>query len=706
MDEDEPVMHRPTPLSFAVLVLAFWSLSACRSRDVATEILWDTWGVPHIFGNNAEDAFRAFGWAQMHAHGNLVLRLYGQARGRGAEYWGTGYLETDRWVRTMDVYRRAQSWYEAQSPGFRASLDAFAEGMNGYAREHPDRIADEVELVLPVDAVDVLAHTQRVIHFGFVVGSNVARGAELALSGGSNTWAVGPSRSASGNTMLLQNPHLPWSGPSLFYEAHIVLPDVNVYGSTLVGFPVLAIAFNDHLGWSHTVNRSDGADLFELELVDGGYRWDGETRAFDVEHHRILVREPGGGRREEELTVRSSVHGPVVAESNGRAVALRVVGRDSPGMLEEWWDMGRAASLTEFEDALRRLQIPTFTVMYADDRGHILYFFGGRVPRRSRGDVNFWAGLVPGNTSDTLWEDVLSYEELPRLVDPQSGWLQNSNDPPWTSTHPAELDAGDFPPYVAPEFMHFRAQHSAQLLAEDAEISLEELLAYKHSTRMLMADRVLDDLIEAARAHGGPMVRRAADVLEAWDRNADAHSRGGVLFRRWADAWTEDHRLTEIPLLFQTRWDNQSPHRTPDGIADPMGAARILATTARELQETYGAVDVSWGEVYRIQYGGRDLPANGGPGEPTGILRAATFAPSDGDRFRIVAGDSYYAVIEFSDPVKARVLTAYGNATQPHSSHVGDQLELFAEKAMRPVWRTRSEIEQNLEHREMLSPSS
>ncbi len=277
--KDEPVKHR---LSLAALALALSSLSACRSRDVSTEILWDTWGVPHIFANRPEDAFRAFGWAQMHSHGDLVLRLYGQARGRGAEYWGADYLETDRWVHRMDVYRRAKSWFEAQSPGFRSNLNAFAEGMNAYAREHPDRIADEVELVLPVDAVDVLAHTQRVIHFTFVVGSNVARRAEHALPGGSNTWAIGPSRTASGNTMLLQNPHLPWSGLFLFYEANIVLPGVNVYGSTLVGFPVLVIAFNDHLGWSHTVNRSDGADLFELELNDAGYQRDGESRGFGV----------------------------------------------------------------------------------------------------------------------------------------------------------------------------------------------------------------------------------------------------------------------------------------------------------------------------------------------------------------------------------------------------------------------------------------
>lgn len=698
--------HRLSILLSVAFVLALSPLGACRSESVGTEILWDTWGVPHIFGDSPGEAFRAFGWAQMHAHGDLVLRLYGQARGRGAEYWGAEYLESDRWVRTMDIHGRAKAWYEEQSPAFRTQLDAFADGINAYAREHPGRIADDVEVVLPVDAVDVLAHTQRVIHFTFVAGVGVVDGAQHLLARGSNTWAVGPSRTESGHALLLQNPHLPWSGLFLFFEAHIALSDVNVYGATLIGFPVLAIAFNDHLGWSHTVNRVDGADLFELERVDGGYRWEGDSRPFEVDHHTILVREPGGSQREESLAVRRSVHGPVVAESEERAVALRVVGLGSPGMLEEWWDMGRATNLAEFEDALERLQIPTFTVMYADRAGHILYFLGGRVPRRSRGDVTYWAGMVPGHSSDTLWDDVLAYDELPRLLDPRSGWLQNANDPPWASTHPAELRAEDYPPYLPPEFMHFRAQQSARLLDEDARISFEELVEYKHSTHMLMAERVMDDLLEAARAHGGPMARQAAEILERWDRRADADSRGAVLFHRWATAWTEDHRLAEIPLLFRRQWDEEWPLSTPDGIADPMGAARILDAAARDLEKTYGALDISWGEVFRLQRGDRDLPANGGPGEPSGILRAASFSPSSEHRFRMVAGDSYYAIIEFSDPVRARVLTAYGNATQPDSPHVGDQLELFARKDMRPAWRTRSEVEENLERREVLPPGS
>ena len=155
---------------FPALLLLFsfvLILSADIYRPVTglqpTEILWDSYGIPHIYGKNSQSLFRAFGWAQMESHGNLLLRLYGQARGKAAEYWGENYLESDLWVRTMGIPVRARRWYNAQSPIFRRYLDAFAAGINAYAREHPERIDDSMEMVLPVSAVDVLAHIQRVV---------------------------------------------------------------------------------------------------------------------------------------------------------------------------------------------------------------------------------------------------------------------------------------------------------------------------------------------------------------------------------------------------------------------------------------------------------------------------------------------------------------------------------------------------------------
>ena len=134
-----------------------------------SEILWDNYGVPHVYGVDDLDAFQAFGWAQMQSHGDLILRLYGQARGRAAEYWGEDYLESDKWVVTMDIPQRGKTWYQQQDDTFRTYLDAFATGINSYAQEHPESIDDEVEVVLPVTGEDVLAHAQRVLNFTFVV---------------------------------------------------------------------------------------------------------------------------------------------------------------------------------------------------------------------------------------------------------------------------------------------------------------------------------------------------------------------------------------------------------------------------------------------------------------------------------------------------------------------------------------------------------
>jgi len=246
-------------------------VGACGPRNQEpTEILWDRWGVPHIHAADAEELFRAFGWAQMRNHANLILRLYGEARGRAAEYWGESHLVSDRYLRTMGVPERSRQWYLAQRPRFKGYLDQFVEGMNAYARLHPESIDPELEAVLPLDPTDVLGHLQRVIHLSFV-GREVTFGRAGQPVPGSNGWAIAPSRSAGGNAMLLVNPHLPWSGLFTWFEAQWKTPEVDAYGATLVGMPILGLGFNDHLGWTHTTNPMDGIDLFELTGAGGAH---------------------------------------------------------------------------------------------------------------------------------------------------------------------------------------------------------------------------------------------------------------------------------------------------------------------------------------------------------------------------------------------------------------------------------------------------
>ncbi|HVH13300.1 MAG TPA: penicillin acylase family protein, partial [Longimicrobium sp.] len=529
------------------ILLPLFLAAACASPSTGprpqpappvSEILWDTWGVPHVYGRTAEDVAYGYGWAQARSHGDAILRLYGLARGRGAEYWGERYAAGDRMMRAMGIPAAGREGYEEQEDGFRRWLDAFAEGFNAYARAHPDSIADAVEAVLPVTGADLVAHGHRVM-FTFlsvtggeppVVGMN---GFPPGAVPGSNAWAIAPRRSASGNAMLLANPHLPWNEDLMrFTEAHLTGPGMDITGATIIGLPVIAIGFNDRLGWSHTVNTIDAFDAFTLRLADGGYRMDGAVREFEAHDDTLRIRQPDGTMRTEVLTIRSSVHGPVVSATDSTAVAVAVQGIDQHGMLRQWWDMGRARSFAEFENALRRLQISMFNVVYADRAGHIFYLFNGRVPLRGQVRFDEAQGFVRGDTSATLWGGVHGYDDLPRIVDPPSGFVQNSNSPPWFATRPSPLDSADFPTYLAPRWIGFREQQALRLLASDSSIGLDEMIAMQHDNHMLLADRILDDLIPAARsqrsstsaasiARGRPLAR-AAGIRSSRMRSASS----------------------------------------------------------------------------------------------------------------------------------------------------------------------------------------
>jgi acyl-homoserine-lactone acylase len=704
------------------------------------EILWDTWGVPHIFAGDDQSLFYAFGWAETHNHGDAVLRLFGSSRGRAAEYWGESQLDADIFTLTLGVPERAARWYDAQTQDAKLAIDAFTAGINAYAAAHPDQITADLHVVLPVTPIDVLAQMQQGLYITFILsprmpvidnwkaGTTVVP-SQLPKGGGSNGWVIGPSKSASGNAMLLCNPHLGWTtGVETFWESHLVSPTIEFHGAALLAFPLPVIGFTESGGWTHTVNEHNGVDLFELTLDGDGYRYDGETKPFDTQAVTIKVRQEDGSLRDEPLTIRRSVQGPVVAERDGKALALRFAGleADRSGAVAQYLAMMRSRDLAEFESALQKMQLPMFTVLYANQDGDIMHFFASFTPKRAFGDWDFWWGVVPGNTSQTLFTDLLNYDESPKVINPGSGWLQNANDPPWTTTIPWAIDPANYAPYVSTDFMELRAQQSAKLLMEVPNLTLEQVISQKFSNHVEMADRLLAPLIAAARAAGGT-AGEAAEVLSNWDRTVDAESRGALLFIYWASAMN----IAALPVrlggsladendaqqrtaavmatgLFATPWLREAPLATPIGLADPTAAVAALEQAADKLKADAGNLDAPWGQLARAKVGAYDLPANGGPGDPVGIFNALPlpFGLELIGKGEQDDGDTFVAAVEFSNPVQAHTLVSYGNASQPGSPHIGDQLPLLMKGELRPAWRTRAEIEAHLEGRETLTVSS
>ncbi len=660
-------------------------------------ILWDRFGVPHVYARTEAGIFYGFGYAQAQSHGNLLLHLYGEARARAAEYWGEPYAVQDRWLIANSLPERAQQWYGQQSPDFRADLDAFANGINAYAAAHRDQLDPEVLVVLPIHGVDVIAHAHKLMNYVYIASEKKALGDPAAsLAGGSNAWAVAPSRSASGHTLLLANPHLPWTPSQLsYYEAQLNGPGVSLYGATQVGLPVLRFAFNNELGFTNTVNTILGATRYLLTLTDGGYRYDGRVRAFSLAQKSYKVRQTDGSLKTVRFTQRSAIQGPVFELADGRTIALKVAGLDRPGMLEQYWQMGQAHDWSGFQAALRRLQVPMFNIIYADRAGHILYLDNGILPRHARGDLQYWTQPVPGDSSATLWDEVHTYEELPRLLDPPSGFVQNANDPPWLASWPRQLDPVEYPSYVAPTGpMSLRAQSSVRLIDATPKLGFDDFVARKLSTRSLMADRLLPELLAAAGQSPDPDLRAAVALLGAWDHCFDANSRGALLFETWARLFASNDFSSEAN--YAQPWTLAEPLATPAGLKDPAAAVAMLKTAVGQTRDRYDALDRPFGEVSRFHIGAVNLPGNGGYGN-TGVFRTITWGPmKNGERLPL-HGETWVSLVEFGTPMKALGLMSYGNSSQPGSPHNSDQLEYLSNKSFRTLWLTRTEVEANLE---------
>jgi acyl-homoserine-lactone acylase len=660
------------------------------------EVLFDSYGVPHVYGKTEAAVFYGFGYATVKNHGDVVVKLYGEARGRGAEYWGPGEVESDKWVLSNDIYERAKTWYDAEPAAFRADLDAFAAGMNAFAKEHPEKLDPSVLPVFPISGVDVMAHGHRLMNYVYVapLGRTMGGNAEA----GSNAWAVMPKKSASGNTLLLANPHLPWAPSQLtYFEADLNGPGIKMYGATQVGLPVLRFAFNDRMGFTNTVNGMLGATNYELKLSGDGYLFDGKVLPFQSKTKTYKVRQADGSLKTETLVIRSSVHGPVFSRADGKTVALRVAGLDRPGGLRQYWDMGKSKSFADYQAVMKRLQVPSFNIVYGDKEGHIQYLDNGILPKHAQGDLRFWSGLVPGDTSATLWKDIHPYEDLPKVIDPPSGYVQNTNDPPWVATWPQVIQHKDFPPYLANNGpMSLRAQQSSHLMADPAKITFDDFVARKLTSHVLMTDRVLDDLLAAAASDPDPDVQQAVAVLKAWDRSVNADAKGALLFETWGRKFAGPNFQSDAN--YKVRWDPAQPIDTPSGLKDPVQAVAMLKAAAAETKATYGAIDRPFGDVSRFALGKVDLPGNGGFGN-TGVFHVITWGPMKDGKRTPVHGETWMSMVEFSTPIKAVGLMSYGNSTQPGSPHRSDQLDHLSKKTFRTLWTTRAQVEQHLEER-------
>jgi penicillin amidase/acyl-homoserine-lactone acylase len=659
-------------------------------------ILRDSWGVPHVFGKTDADAAYGLAWAHAEDDFETIQGRLLAARGRLASEAGREAAPSDYVVALLRVWETVDAKYETDlSPETRAVCEAYAQAINRYAAVHPDRARGAL---YPVTGKDVVAGFVQALPFFFdfdkvlqeLMGDTrvrpVSRKGDVTAASseatdsprGSNTIAVAPSRSADGFTRLAVNSHQPWDGPFAWYEAHVQSEEGwDMAGGVFPGAPVVLHGHTRDLGWAFVVNHPDLADVYVLETNPENpyqYRFDGAWRDLERKTAPLTVRLFGRFRWTFEREVLWSVHGPVVRRPHG-TYALRYANLGDVRAIESWFRMNKARNRAEWEDALRLGGIPSFDVGYADREGHIEYLYNARLPRRAEGYD--WRQYLPGDTSETLWTEYLPFDELPRVVDPPSGFVANANSTPFAvTTGPGNPDPARYSKTLGIEtHLTNRALRALELFGGDEQITREEFERYKfdtaYSTRSTTALRLHSML--AGPPPLDPLAREGFELLKGWDLKADADNRAAAL----------------AVMVLSPPHDNRPKAIAPDELV------RRLERSARELRRVFGRLDPQWGEVNRLRRGAVDLPLGGAPD----TLRAIYTRRDPDGRRRAVGGDSYVLLVEWdrAGKVSSRSIHQYGSATShARSPHYADQSPMFARYELKPVYLTQADVRMHL----------
>lgn len=684
-----------------LLLLTLSCLISCKqSEKVITEneILWDTYGVPHIYATSDNDLYYMSAWGQMKNHGNLILKLYGEARGTSAELWGEGF-ETNKALHHLGLYEQLQPAYDNLSPKYQEMLQSFVAGINSYAEKNSNELDEKYKKVLPITVYDIIAHGFRVVNYEFLI-----RGTFLSnqkIEGGSNSWALSGSKTATGNAMLVANPHLWWSDLYLWHEQQFITNEYNMYGATLIGNPSIILGFNDNVSWTHTVNTIDNTDLFEIKKQGDTYLLDDEYIPFEEQNYTIKELQEDGTIKVNEFTRKRTKHGIVIKETENTALAIRFAQMDDLTPLIEQYDlMSKAKNLDDMKSALALRQMPFLNTVYADQDGNIMHHFGGLVPEKN-GDWDKWQGVVSGDSSTDIWTEYYESNELPIVINPPSGWLQNANDPPYTNTLPTVLNPDDFASHIAPNNMRFRPQRAARIMHEEDSISFNRLVALKHDNKAELALRLNDDLLALKNQTSDSLVLAAIDVMTKWDGSYDANSMGAMFFMTFTNTWASEKQTSPFQLstLLKDSWQYRNPINSPDGFVNNDEIINIIKKSAENHLAAYPKLEVPYGDYYKLKMGDLEYPGTGGP-QHLGVFRILYSLGSNQEeegKFYGDFGDTFVLVLEMGEEINAKGLLTYGNSSNPNNKHFGDQLEMFSKNKLRDIWFKRIDQETNLE---------
>ena len=688
-----------------------------ESTASTIEIIRDDFGVPHIYGKTDADAVFGLLYAQCEDDFNRVEQNYIWAIGRLAEIEGEKAIYSDLRAQLFMTQEEAIANYEKSPEWLKKLCNAFADGVNYYLFTHPEvkpkllthfepwmpmyfsegSIGGDIENISTRKIKDFYedssAQKLSVVHDGLIRLSD-------SEPRGSNGFAISGKLTKSGNAMLLINPHT-----SFFFrgEVHVVSEEgLNAYGAVTWGQFFVYQGFNEKTGWMHTSTDMDFMDDY-VETVtetDKGYSYTYGNEQRPVESFEVSLKYLNEGElKDKKFTAYKTHHGPITQSINGKWVATAMMW-DPVNALIQSFTRTKLKNHKEFREMMSMRTNSSNNTVYADADGTIAYYHGDFIPKR---DETFdFSKPVDGSNPATDWQGLHTVDEMITLTNPENGWIQNCNSTPFTSAGVNSPKMEDYPRYMSRNEENFRGIHAVRLLEKSKDLTIDKLIELAYDPYLPAFEVLIPGLIEAydKTSQSDKSLKEAIDILRKWDfatnKESAAMSMAHFYILQYLKNGVKPEGLNNLELV--QYFGTTSPLKE---------RLDIFKQSIDKLTADFGTWNIPWGEINRYQRinGAIHQPFNDSlPSIPIDMTSSkwgalASFGAKSYDTKRIygTSGNSFVAVVEFGDTVKAKTMLAGGQSGDPTSQHFDDQSQRYADVQFKEVAYYRKDVEKRAE---------
>ncbi len=649
------------------------------------EIIRDSYGVPHIYGKT--DAETAYGLAWAHAEDDFVTIQKSYLAGNAilSRHLGLKGAAADFVSQLIESPKIINDQFNTLSPEFVQILTGYVEGLNAYALYHPKEILEQK--LFPLTPQKALAYSNLQLFIsngadqliGAITNNSVSKYSSKKNEdiNGSNLIALSSKKTGENASYLAINTHQPLEGPTSWYEAHLVSDEgTNIIGATFPGAPCILTGANQYLGWTHTVNYPDKADIYSLEMHPKKkevYLVDGKEYSLQKKkaklHLKIL-----GLKIPIQKKFYTSIYGPTLKNKTGY-FAVRTPSTTNINALEQWWRMNKATSFSEFYNILKMKALPGYNIGYADRNDTIFYISNGKIPIRS--EKYDWKKVVPGNTLKTLWNHYYDIEQLPQVIHPEAGFVYNANHSPFKSTSKDENPKPELFSKTM-NYEHYDNNRSTRLLSlleKQDTINYERFLEikYDHTLPTPLQYSFMDiNVLFEMEPEKYPDVQLLLERIQQWDRKTDIESLGAGTY-------------AILYYLLEEYFYRLGPTK----IFNPLLMYTALKKTKAYMIKHFNTLAVSLGDFQKLVRGNKEVPIFGLPD----VVTAMKGIPYKEGKIKITHGESYIGLVRFT-PNKTyyESIISFGNSNRSNSKHYTDQMELFAQFKTKTMSFDRNEV--------------